>query len=1100
MSLIKNDVVQRMLQDYIYTDVTGDWHPDDLELIQTEEGCNELIDRLRADIDFYNQFISQHFSPEDDEGVEERKNEAKQLIRKLLLLHGSDSKVYGEALDDRYDEARYKKFKARIEPLTDALEDFEGEDLKWFYITWNFGYNKEGYITAGVDLRIRSSIADDQKLVDQIHKELENIFAKYDFKLDPSVRINPGKTLFGATHYQIIENNKTIQESVSDTNRTLKESYYKLCWYDSGDGETGIYDDKFNTCAVVKAFDLKDAKEQLEKFIMNTGDEQDRDRIRYFKNFDLYLQDSEMYIDDATEDEYNEYKDYQDALTQHRFESLKESSNMVTIGIYGDEVDGFRNVDALVKFFTNKGIKVSDVDGDMEYGWEMNLTGNPKTLFFAVCPTIPGYNCSSVQDFVDQYRIDESLKEDTVKTKDGKWTNKGDEGTHGKFNTKKEADAQRKAMFANGYKESLKESAAMDTAKKLEDDGWTVLSNGIRGGDTKYYWLARRMNKERGKADWKAIDDETGNIIDISYNQALGREPIGVSSGVSNLSKQLGKMLLPNDESLTEGNYDRPGFEGMYLVCWDDQLGDYHEAKVKASYPQDAIDKVSKRKNVYKIIDCKKIDMFVSSARIRKAEVVESLKESAVWVDGNGKEIKRPMSSFGEPNVDYSLISKQAKDYKEKQNIIRNLIQTYDQVKIQGMSPIVALIRDNDGNTVYRFDFLEKNKDFEDQIAEFKSLVDKGLKESSSSLQKEIYDLLNDMGGYTDYQGRIDAVAEQFGISKDEAEGYVCNWIQFYDEESDMNESLKESYSNFDFINYNDFLANNFDGWSDDIDYLIKDISKCARALKTVSNKLMFYVDYDEDFYAIDDIATVVRYISDDYSLYQLNDLSGINFVFGSDNLWIFKNEKEANHVISSLKEYVNSLNEGIGRLKEGLLDIHDDFEFARECWKKEVPNVDFDDALEQWNKTSKLADPDWFAKPIYNDKAWDDMVQMYSSSNFHKSNLGEDLADPQEVSLSTVKKAGFLEKTLRNKLNEVMIKLGFPKEEVEDYSFIEIRNEYLGDDDLWTAVEVRAEVSYEGLELLKKYLDPIIKKYDKEAYFDFVDAGCMEAYLNLGI
>lgn len=43
------------------------------------------------------------------------------------------------------------------------------------------------------------------------------------------------------------------------------------------------------------------------------------------------------------------------------------------------------------------------------------------------------------------------IEEDTVKQ--GKsWVNKGKEGTHGKFKTKKAADAQRKAMFANGYK------------------------------------------------------------------------------------------------------------------------------------------------------------------------------------------------------------------------------------------------------------------------------------------------------------------------------------------------------------------------------------------------------------------------------------------------------------------------------------------------------------------------------------------------------------------------------------------------------------------------------------------------------------------------
>ena len=49
--------------------------------------------------------------------------------------------------------------------------------------------------------------------------------------------------------------------------------------------------------------------------------------------------------------------------------------------------------------------------------------------------------------------LDENLTEDTEKIKDGKWVNKGDTGeTHGTFKTKKEADAQRKAIFASGWK------------------------------------------------------------------------------------------------------------------------------------------------------------------------------------------------------------------------------------------------------------------------------------------------------------------------------------------------------------------------------------------------------------------------------------------------------------------------------------------------------------------------------------------------------------------------------------------------------------------------------------------------------------------------
>ena len=52
-----------------------------------------------------------------------------------------------------------------------------------------------------------------------------------------------------------------------------------------------------------------------------------------------------------------------------------------------------------------------------------------------------------------RYLYDECLHEDTIKTKSGKWVNKGDTGeTHGEFRTKKEADAQRRAIFANWKK------------------------------------------------------------------------------------------------------------------------------------------------------------------------------------------------------------------------------------------------------------------------------------------------------------------------------------------------------------------------------------------------------------------------------------------------------------------------------------------------------------------------------------------------------------------------------------------------------------------------------------------------------------------------
>ena len=57
-----------------------------------------------------------------------------------------------------------------------------------------------------------------------------------------------------------------------------------------------------------------------------------------------------------------------------------------------------------------------------------------------------------LKDYEENKNIEEKeIEEDTVK-QGNSWVNKGKEGTHGKFKTKKAADNQRKAMFANGYK------------------------------------------------------------------------------------------------------------------------------------------------------------------------------------------------------------------------------------------------------------------------------------------------------------------------------------------------------------------------------------------------------------------------------------------------------------------------------------------------------------------------------------------------------------------------------------------------------------------------------------------------------------------------
>lgn len=72
---------------------------------------------------------------------------------------------------------------------------------------------------------------------------------------------------------------------------------------------------------------------------------------------------------------------------------------------------------------------------------------------------------------------EDMLDEDTIKVKDGKWVNKGKEGTHGTFKTKKAADAQRKAMFANGWHEDLNEDYKVDIIYKDPEGQKKVLKN-----------------------------------------------------------------------------------------------------------------------------------------------------------------------------------------------------------------------------------------------------------------------------------------------------------------------------------------------------------------------------------------------------------------------------------------------------------------------------------------------------------------------------------------------------------------------------------------------------------------------------------------------
>lgn len=161
--------------------------------------------------------------------------------------------------------------------------------------------------------------------------------------------------------------------------------------------------------------------------------------------------------------------------------------------------DGIQDPDALNKkydvVFASNVLNVSS-DEEMlrETLRDIKKAAKNEIVFnYPSSPRKSGLNAQEVRDIIiDEYGVEpelvsgtksapvwkvllnnsKNISEDTVKTRDGKWTNRGDSGeTHGEFRTKKQADAQRKAIYASGWKkESVEDLANRVRKNDLEWD------------------------------------------------------------------------------------------------------------------------------------------------------------------------------------------------------------------------------------------------------------------------------------------------------------------------------------------------------------------------------------------------------------------------------------------------------------------------------------------------------------------------------------------------------------------------------------------------------------------------------------------------------
>ena len=168
------------------------------------------------------------------------------------------------------------------------------------------------------------------------------------------------------------------------------------------------------------------------------------------------------------------------------------------------------------------------------------------------------------------------LKEDTVK-RGNYWVNKGKEGTHGKFRTKKQADAQRKAMFANGYQENLGEGWADNYA-----------SGTVDVGGNRYYYEVKVFEEpsqfgiDKGnisKLYVKRLND--GDVV-AHYDRGWDMEPINADAKeVVEIIKKKYPVTegLSEDlsESIADKYYDKISEEEFAEILGFDSVEEFRE-------------------------------------------------------------------------------------------------------------------------------------------------------------------------------------------------------------------------------------------------------------------------------------------------------------------------------------------------------------------------------------------------------------------------------------------------------------------------------------------------------------------------------------------
>lgn len=227
----------------------------------------------------------------------------------------------------------------------------------------------------------------------------------------------------------------------------------------------------------------------------------------------------------------------------------------------------------------------------------------------------------------------------------------------------------------------------------------------------------------------------------------------------------------------------------------------------------------------------------------------------------------------------------------------------------------------------------------------------------------------------------------------------------------------------------------------------------------------------------------------------------------GTNNLLTDPHSYDENgNVVEASQSYLDRIEE---LMNQGLDEETASREAYAEFYPDEYDADDYDDSIYSSNSSKAFTG---YVRTLCNNCGHLNRVKVifpefnkpFEDTNYKCESCGaiDELTDPHVYD----EDGYIISSTISSKLDKIRAKLlkavhdvmtssefGFLDDEVEDYSAVEI----VPVNDNMICIEVRAEVDYDGLWMLKEVCDPIIQKYYPDAYFDMETAGVMQAYIS---